>query len=540
MRERSKSRDHRRNDSNESFSSMRERSKSRDHRRNDSNESFSNMRERSKSRDRRRIEEGMRGGGYRDRSKSRDRRRIDGNENFNSANERRHEKESSTSSETRGKGSSRNSINLDNYKRKDSLENQNMRKEKSMNNIKLREETRDHSLMKSCSSDDVKNRSKPSKVNVDIYPKRLDSHEKPPITQIKGDRSMTSETSGSNRNSPFISNCRTHTTRTPSMENIPSAVSVDSGTKQTPHIIPGRQRNVSNPTQHTTMDVKTPRVVNYDPISRTPRLPPQDSNSETTIKTPYSSYLENAKTPYLSEPFDESQDHRNSQYEETSSNSQRYKEKLRPYGQNEEFAHIRQRSDSNQDYSSLKSIKSSSAIRNMANHYNNGQEGVKNQIDNRYENSKSISKINHKRNYSEGSSLKHRSEISPLNSSSYDRYSVMSIDNVKTMERLRTSVQFIKNFDKSFKPEGMDRRSYLYEDYFNRNSNGELIDLQMVLVPLNNMFEICTVDLNEPVRFGRSNVDNVENFISFRSLVISRTHAEIWSDNDKVSFIISI
>jgi len=219
----------------------------------------------------------------------------------------------------------------------------------------------------------------------------------------------------------------------------------------------------------------------------------------------------------------------------SASNSPRFIGKPRPKAPDEERFRARPESDSISN-NVLKTTKSSSAIRGMINNQDNIN--AKKQIDNMYNELSAISKTRHTRNFSE-SSLKHRSDASsqfanPRPTSKHKSNASISSFATEATERFSTNIQFIKNYDKFVKPEGMDRRSYLYEDYFNRNSEGELIDLQMVLVPLNNMFEICTVDLNEPIRFGRSNVDNVENFMSFRSLVISRTHAEIWSEDDKI------
>jgi len=463
---------------------------------------------------------------------------------------------SNESMERRGREMSNS--NRERYERSKSRDRRIMDGNESFSGMR---ESENRNRSKSCdhrgmnSTEDVKEKRRPEKVNINIYPKRLDSFDKSPILQMKGDFSMSSEASGSNSNSPFMNNCKAHGMRTPSMDNIPSAISVDTGIKINPHIIHGRQRNVSNPTpvQLAMMSCKTPKLVNYDPALKAPKLSTHSPKSD-IIRTPNSSNLESAKTPLFSELLDNvhsavPQDYGKPQTQgivrkrscsasyaqnplltNNSLNSPRIIEKLDDQ--------IPNGSDSTKN-NTLKSIKSSSAIQGLTNNYNSNQEGVKKQNDSMHEDLNTLLKSRHVRNVSEGSFLKHRSDISTNpNLSSFQRKhkSNVSVSSVGTdaTEQLNTGVQFIKNFDKPIKMEGMDRRSYLYEDYFNRNSDGELIDLQMVLVPLNNMFEICTVDLNEPIRFGRSNVDNVENFKSFRSLVISRSHAEIWSENNKI------
>jgi len=574
-RGRDKSRDRRRMDGNESFSV---RDKSCDRRRMDGNESFS---VRDKSCDRRRME-GSRSGSVDDRrrydrEKSCERRRMEENDRRDGGGSG-HEREASTASNSEQRKNSRSSINLDNYQRKDSLDNPGVRKEKSLNNIKLKDELKQSpNLRKNCSMEDVRNRKPPMKVNVDIYPKRLDSHEKPPM--LKGDRSVIIDSTGSTGNSPFIGNCKSSQMRTPSMDNIPSAVSVDTGTAPKRPNIMGRQRNISNPVQGSN-NSKTPKIVNYDPASRTPKKLPSNSNYEQqSVKTPYSSNLEYARTPLFSEPDNIHSAVTPHERNNSSQGITRKRSVSASYAQNPLFSnspsnspriinkasplrpgpgslgpgidrpyHYRQESDPTLSHHSvLKPNKSSPAIRSMANNFNNQDGGgIKKQIDNIYNELSSMNRSQHHRNISSSSINDHsplgRDNFSPHFSFASKPTLQSRRSNISTTssgteatERLSTNVQFINNFDKSVRMnEGMDRRSYLYEDYFTRNSEGELIDLQMVLVPLNNMFEICTLDLNEPIRFGRSNVNNVENFMTFRSLVISRTHAEIWSEDDKV------
>ncbi|ORX53330.1 hypothetical protein BCR36DRAFT_323520 [Piromyces finnis] len=579
------------------------RDKSRDRRRMDPNESYSI---RDLSCDRRRIEEERRrrmesgrssstdSRRRYDREKSCERRRMDEIGN-NNGNDRRkidgndlndkngHEIElNKPGNGNESRKTSRSSINLDEYKRKDSLDNPHVRKEKSLNNIKIKDEIKIPNLRKNCSMEDVRNVKPTVKVNVDIYPKRLDSHEKPPI--LKGDRSMISEPSSSTANSPFIGNCKANRIRTSSIDNIPSAVSVDSGTKSNHPNILGRQRNISNPYQSSNGS-KTPKLVNYDPATRVPRKQSSNSNYEKPVRTPYSSNMEFAKTPLFSEPENihsavpcdkkpsqgitrkrscSASYAQNPLLSNSPSNSPRIVNKGRPVpgsspspgpntGPSSNIAlgpsldhpyHIRQESDPTLSHQSiLKPNKSSPAIRAMVNNYS--QDGIKKQIDNIYNELNSMSRSQHRRNISSSSindysSLNRNDAFSPHFSTRptlQSRRSNISTTSSGTeaTELLSANVQFINNFDKCVKlNEGMDRRSYLYEDYFVRNSEGELIDLQMVLVPLNNMFEICTIDLNEPIYFGRSNVNNVENFMTFRSLVISRTHAEIWNEDGKI------
>ncbi|KAJ3190961.1 hypothetical protein HK101_008207 [Irineochytrium annulatum] len=57
---------------------------------------------------------------------------------------------------------------------------------------------------------------------------------------------------------------------------------------------------------------------------------------------------------------------------------------------------------------------------------------------------------------------------------------------------------------------------------------------QVVLIPINGMFELCTLDLKGPTSFGRSNTRKNINFKAFESQVVSRNHMEIWEDGGKV------
>ncbi|KAI8809008.1 hypothetical protein BJ742DRAFT_771462 [Cladochytrium replicatum] len=57
---------------------------------------------------------------------------------------------------------------------------------------------------------------------------------------------------------------------------------------------------------------------------------------------------------------------------------------------------------------------------------------------------------------------------------------------------------------------------------------------QIILIPLNGMFDLCYLNLGSHNRIGRSNTENHERFKAFPSQVVSRNHMEVWEENDKV------
>ncbi|KAJ3217027.1 hypothetical protein HK099_005620 [Clydaea vesicula] len=57
---------------------------------------------------------------------------------------------------------------------------------------------------------------------------------------------------------------------------------------------------------------------------------------------------------------------------------------------------------------------------------------------------------------------------------------------------------------------------------------------QIILIPLNGMFELCYLNLSKHNLLGRSNTQKHERFKAFPTQVVSRSHVEIWEDNDTV------
>ena len=57
---------------------------------------------------------------------------------------------------------------------------------------------------------------------------------------------------------------------------------------------------------------------------------------------------------------------------------------------------------------------------------------------------------------------------------------------------------------------------------------------QIMLVPLNGMFDLCVYTLNAPLRMGRNNTDGIPVFKTFPSLVVSRNHLEISIEDKQV------
>ena len=59
---------------------------------------------------------------------------------------------------------------------------------------------------------------------------------------------------------------------------------------------------------------------------------------------------------------------------------------------------------------------------------------------------------------------------------------------------------------------------------------------QLLMIPLNAMFDIQALDMTETHRFGRNNTTNHPYFKGFPTLVVSRNHADFWEKRKKVIF----
>jgi hypothetical protein len=58
--------------------------------------------------------------------------------------------------------------------------------------------------------------------------------------------------------------------------------------------------------------------------------------------------------------------------------------------------------------------------------------------------------------------------------------------------------------------------------------------LQLLMIPLNGMFDMRILDLSQPHRFGRNNTTNHPCFKAFGTLVVSRNHLDIFAKDGKV------
>lgn len=67
-----------------------------------------------------------------------------------------------------------------------------------------------------------------------------------------------------------------------------------------------------------------------------------------------------------------------------------------------------------------------------------------------------------------------------------------------------------------------------------QQSTGLLESFQVILIPLNGMFDTGYLNLTIPNRLGRHNGTNYPRFLAFPSQVVSRNHMEIWSDKARV------
>ncbi|KAJ3090219.1 hypothetical protein HK102_004380 [Quaeritorhiza haematococci] len=57
---------------------------------------------------------------------------------------------------------------------------------------------------------------------------------------------------------------------------------------------------------------------------------------------------------------------------------------------------------------------------------------------------------------------------------------------------------------------------------------------QLILIPLNGMFDLCYLTLAHVNKFGRSNIHKYAHFKAFLTQVVSRSHMEIWEEDSKV------
>lgn len=62
---------------------------------------------------------------------------------------------------------------------------------------------------------------------------------------------------------------------------------------------------------------------------------------------------------------------------------------------------------------------------------------------------------------------------------------------------------------------------------------------QILMIPLNAMFDIQALNMTEAHRFGRNNTTNHPYFKGFPTLVVSRNHADFWEKRKKVNFDIA-
>jgi hypothetical protein len=64
--------------------------------------------------------------------------------------------------------------------------------------------------------------------------------------------------------------------------------------------------------------------------------------------------------------------------------------------------------------------------------------------------------------------------------------------------------------------------------------NNRSKNLQLLMIPLNGMFDMRLLDLSQPHRFGRNNTTNHPCFKAFGTLVVSRNHLDIFARDSKV------
>lgn len=57
---------------------------------------------------------------------------------------------------------------------------------------------------------------------------------------------------------------------------------------------------------------------------------------------------------------------------------------------------------------------------------------------------------------------------------------------------------------------------------------------QVILIPLNGMFDLCYLNLSKPNMLGRSNTQKHARFKVFLTQVVSRSHVEMWEEDGKV------
>ncbi|KAI8904483.1 hypothetical protein EDD86DRAFT_80371 [Gorgonomyces haynaldii] len=59
-------------------------------------------------------------------------------------------------------------------------------------------------------------------------------------------------------------------------------------------------------------------------------------------------------------------------------------------------------------------------------------------------------------------------------------------------------------------------------------------EFQILMIPLNAMFDFCVYSLGKPLRLGRNNTEGRPNFKAYGTLVVSRNHAEIYVNDGMV------
>ena len=60
--------------------------------------------------------------------------------------------------------------------------------------------------------------------------------------------------------------------------------------------------------------------------------------------------------------------------------------------------------------------------------------------------------------------------------------------------------------------------------------------VQLLILPLNAMFDSQSINMTSPVRFGRNNTTEHKSFLAFSTLVVSRNHADIIARDGDVMF----
>ncbi|KAJ2994738.1 hypothetical protein HDV02_001350 [Globomyces sp. JEL0801] len=110
-------------------------------------------------------------------------------------------------------------------------------------------------------------------------------------------------------------------------------------------------------------------------------------------------------------------------------------------------------------------------------------------------------------------------------------------------ETLEDTVTMGVSQSKVFDPERSNFQYFTHELYEERDEVSyipiiptfQVMDsFQLLLIPLNGMFDIKVLDLSIPNRMGRNNTTNHPAFKAFGTLVVSRNHIDIFARNEKV------